>query len=493
MFQHDSNLIKEGIESNNTFIEETSLYEKFLFKKVSKVQIYLFLSASFCACCDALCLGLLNLLSLFITDKYNITLIQKGYINSISFLGVVISCGFIGKLTERYTRRNIILISLANLILFTFLAQYASSAFSFTIYYFICGVCLGPLYTLHVSTVSEIFCVSYRWFAIINVWTFYYIADLYLNVMILLFVKELNVNNWNKYFHLVELSYICVFIFCFYNLKDSPRFLFLKGKKEEGLNILSEIQNTQIDYFKNSQTNINTQKEFDLIKDKIYDQVVNNQCNSENKSFKDLFSNAIYFKSLVFLTSLVSIYLIIFISFKSIFPILLKEINLENNDSNNDNITSSNFILYESIKNALFLIPCNLICGILGENAHFSRIKVALNFSIFSLIFVFIAIFNKENLAIYSGLMLFGIVISVNTAYGLIPEIFPTSLRDKAMGLINTFARGLSSISMILILWLYTFGFSFIMIFLLVLTIVVIYLCYVFPIDTRNLGLDTIK
>lgn len=500
---------------------QNSFYETFLETHglISWAQLHIFFAAGLCAACDSFMINLMNMLSLIITEKYNISLNDKGVINFLFFIGIVISCSSVGFLTERFCRRQIILCCLISLLIFTVMAQISGSVFQFTVFAFLSGLSLGPLHTLHVNTVSECFGLSMRWYAIINVWTFYNLGDLYLGVLSYFMIDKLDSSCWNFFFISVEILFAAIFIYCCFLLDNSPRYLILKGKDEEAVAVMKRFEKSRINanfsirgllglYDSSYEEDDNLKRDYlvslfasenitltklevysisfvDTFKEKIFDEIKNNPKNIENRSYKELLTGD-YQRYLVILSSLISIYLAFYLGFKSVFPLILQEAG-ENNIVKQDSD-----IFLGLIFNTLAQLPGNPLCAYLGEKKELSRMKLTIFSTSISLVLLFLCFIDFDRMSIYSGFMLLFNLISVNTVYGIISEIFPTSLRDKAMAIINFLGRLSTSLSMMLLIWLYQLNYNFVFLTMAVILILALIITSQFKIDTRNIGLDSI-
>lgn len=483
--------ILNELDFEETLSTTQKLYDEFLTKygKLSKFQIKTFFSSALCTSCDSLCLGLLNILSIIITDKLNCTLTEKGYVNFLTIMGFVFSCLFIGKLSKRFTRRQIILTCIANLICFTFLASLSQNIFSFGICYILCGMSIGPMHSLQVTTISEMFNKDYRWFATNNIWIFYSLGDLYINLVYLIFIGSLEVQYWDIYFRIIIITYILIGTFVYFNFYDSPRYLILKGMKEEAFNILLEINNSQV---LEEYTKVLSKEDGQIFlennKIKLYMEILDNPNNSQ-KSIKSLFSNSFYLKCFLYINIILSTLFIVYYGFRSIFQLILQSINQEQEVTiKND----SSYILVQSIYNSLINIPSVPITGILGNTKSFSRFKLSSISIIISIIFLIISYFDYKHISIYSGIMICSITISLNIAYAVIAEVFPTSLRDIAIGFSNFISRSISAFGMIIVMILFHYGLFTLITFLVIFLLLSLYFSITFPIDTKNYELDTI-
>jgi len=218
-------------------------------------------------------------------------------------------------------------------------------------------------------------------------------------------------------------------------IEDSPRNLILRNKEKEALLILEKY----------SLVPLSSEEIKNIIND------VKDGANKElSNDIKEIFNKKFMFLTIVlsfawFLNSCV------FYGTNLVSTLTMKIIGQESNLSN------TQIIIDQIIVNFIGL-PSNVIGGILSEISFLGRKKSILLALIISLVLMFLLILIPKNFTIYFGLYLAFMTIAFNITITYSCEVFPTKIRDQAMGFLYFATRIGGFLSQIVYLYFQGFG-----------------------------------
>jgi sugar porter (SP) family MFS transporter len=178
----------------------------------------------------------------FIQDYFGLTESMKGWVVSSALIGCIIGASFVGKLGDRYGRKNVLLVTS---VLFGFSAigtGLADSIPSFIFYRIAGGLAVGgasvlaPMYIAEVSPAQ----VRGRMVSINQLTIVIGISLAYYSNYLLLPIGE---NAW-RWMFAAEAVPALVFMFSLFIIPESPRWLVARKNEEKAFSVLQRIANS---------------------------------------------------------------------------------------------------------------------------------------------------------------------------------------------------------------------------------------------------------
>jgi MFS family permease len=369
------------------------------------------------------------------TNMFQIKDLVIKMLSSIIFVGVGLGSFVLGSITNNWTRPFTINLFMAILAIANIVLSFCSNYILFGIVRFTSGFCLGIFVPVSLNLLTECLPIYLRAFILTSVWLGYFFGQVILEVIMLYVMPNLEtVNITPTLLHSSIIPILC-FIMCFFFLEDSPRNLILRNKETEGIEILERIIGRKID---------NSTKESIILKIK---EGVNKQLSSD---FKEIFTS-----KYICLTILLSI-IWLFNSFIMYGPgvvstLTLKSLGMEQHKSNKA-------IILEMIKINLFCFPGCILSGLLCEIKFLGRKKSTILVYLLGLIALILLIIFHNLYSLFFGLTqaFLDMGFTISTVYSC--EVYPTKIRDRAMGFLFFCTRLGGTLSQFLYLFINDFG-----------------------------------
>jgi len=139
----------------------------------------------------------------------------------------------------------------------------------------------------------------------------------------------------------------------------------------------------------------------------------------------------------------------------SLFPQTLREIDLQYFPTKATVKSVPQTILFEGLIASVIQLPYGIVVSILGEIQFFGRKYTIVLGYCFTIVFLIISIASPLNFYIFFGCAMFCLGMSLFATNSYMCEVFPTALRDTAVG----FFTGMSRIMSLLAIYIF-YGFS---------------------------------
>jgi MFS family permease len=389
------------------------------------------------------------------------------FLSSILFVGVGIGSLFSGAISSKFSRIKIINIFLFVIYICNIGLAFSDNFILFSIFRFIIGLGLGMIVPMSLNLLTECLPITNRSLVLNFVWIAFSLGNLY-NLMIMLGIMPyLETSKVKDTVLLCSLCPLIVFLINYFNLTDSPRNLIINNKEDEAIKILEKISKKKID---------------DIKRSIIISQVKSGINNEEPSKLKEIFN-----KKNKKLTSL----LIIIWFFNSMIgygPGLISSLTISSLGM------TENFTNYEIITNQIIICiicsPSTYLGGILSEISFLGRNRSTILGYFVSLIFINLAIFYPNYFTLMFGLSqaFASIAFNINTTYSC--EVYPTKIRDNALGFLFFATRVGGFSSQIMYLAMNNIGIWIPYYFTIVITIINIAFIYLLPYETLGKPLD---
>ena len=441
-------------------------------KGITGYHISMILICAFIISCDSISVSLIFILNSIASDRFKISKFQIIISNSIIFLGVFISSSFNGKFALNFTRKAMIISSLAILYISNMISAWLSNIWLFSMFKFIDGICVGLLISNAPVIMCEILPSQYRFLILTSIYTSYSLGMIYTYLMFYIFFPNIMNTDYSLGIVSVTQIYLIPLILSFIYLDESPRYLIFMGETDQAFDILKK--RFRID-------NLTLEDKRNIIQD-----ITGNNNNGET-GLSQIFSKKYLFLTVLLLFLNIS-NLVIATGINSILPTTLKEIDelyliVKTKKTNK-------VMLAQAIITNVLQIPNNILAAFLGETELFGRkYTMILGYSL-SIIFLIFSLIWSLSFYLLIGFSLFSLGISFSSCSSYTCEVYPTALRANTVGFMNGLGRLMALLSIFIYYGLETINILSPYYFSLINLVVSLICALILPYETRGKDLD---
>ena len=384
------------------------------------IRIYLFIGLFLMT--DGSELIVLSLLINKLTEFWELSSFEKGFLGSAVFVGIALGSFFSGYISDRKGRSPAYIIGSLLVLIFAAGSSLSQGPFSFIILRIICGFGIGITIPALYALATELTPSYNRSIILTHVWIFFPMGAGFVIVLTKYLIEY--ENGWR--YILLFSSFPCLILLILsWNMPESPKFYFSNGQYEKGFDQLEKIIK-----FANMKDKINLSENDrqDLISEaKEY------QLNMQPANYKMLFTPM--YKKVTFLICIINF--IVSLNYYGA-SFILPQIFEKELDNKQGNIED---VYYSLFWGCLFEVPSFMISGYLSNYKHLLRIKtIMLGFILNAFITIILLIFPQV-ITLASALFKSTINISFNIIYVYACEAYPTKIRSMGVGLGGTFTR----------------------------------------------------
>lgn len=410
---------------------------------------------------------LIPLKKLYNLSDYDIQL-ASGIMMIFVALGSVMS----GHLIKKFPRMNVI----NNSILATFILHLLMGMFQNFVFYVLVRILLGISIGIFIPLITNLLCeycpIHRRSFVFNATWVGYNLGCLFFATSQLYIMPDLEEDKLQKLLLFTSILPLTVYILLRIYLRDSPRNLILMGNDNEAFRILEKFKGTYIE---------------DDDRRKMIEDVKHGVNKELGGHFRNMFKTK--YKKMTFL--LIFLWFTIYMLYYGPFLILSWVIrDIDQNEEGLHEETNTN-IIKDEIK--VYLIGCigYFLGGMVSEMKIFGRKKGIIFGLTFCIVFTFLGINIPQYFVVFFGIyfIFLNIPLIVIDIYSC--ELYPTKIRDIAVGFLFACCRIGSCVANILYVDLYRIG-TFVPFYAVIVTCIIdIILCYKVPYETFGAALDT--
>lgn len=393
------------------------------------------------------------------------------FISAIMMIFVGIGSFLCGHIINKFPRIRTIKYS----ILATFILHFLMGCFTNLVAYIIIRIFLGFFIGIFIPLITNLLCeycpIHHRSFVFNATWVGYNLGCLFFATSQLYLMPNLEEEYLQRTIIFTSILPLTVFIIVKIYLKDSPRNLILLHREVEAFDVLEVFKGAPIDS-----------------KDRL--QIIQDVKHGLNKEmgghFTDIFSPKYKFMTLLLMGIWFTVYMLYYGPFL-ILSWVIRDINNENSEIDNDH----HQIIKDEIHVYLIGIIGYFVGGLISEMRIFGRKKGIIFSLIFCIIFTYLGIQDSKHFVIYFGIYF----IFLNTPLIVIDvyscELYPTKIRDIAVGFFFACCRFGSCVANVLYVSLYRAG-TFVPFWAVIFTCILdIALTYLVPYETFGMALDT--
>ena len=231
---------------------------------------------------DGVQLVLMPLIVPIVKQEWGLTITSVSVLTSIFYLGMCFGALITGKIADNHGRRHSLVHSSFVQFLASLLFLFVNNVYTMVMARFIYGFIFGFSLPLTTSMISEITPIKYRGKMLVTINFFLTFGKLYGCLIAYMFLDNMYSGNWKGMMAVSSLTPLTVFLFTYFFLKESPRFLLAASRFEEAF----EVTNFMI-LKNNSKAELLTEEE----KQTLIDYQHTTYDIQEKASIKSLFSS----------------------------------------------------------------------------------------------------------------------------------------------------------------------------------------------------------
>jgi AAHS family 4-hydroxybenzoate transporter-like MFS transporter len=360
---------------------------------------------------EGLHMTMFQLMIIPLTNYFQMSDFQIKFVSGILFVGVGAGSFSSGVVTSKYDRSYVINLFLSIIFISNVLIGVTKSFGIFIILRLIIGYSLGLIVPACLNLLAECLPIKNRAFVLTCVWCSFQIGQLYLLTIMLAFMPNFEIEQVQLVILLSSFLALGTMFTSIGFLEDSPRMLILKGKHEEGFRILEQWNGDKL-------CNSN--------KNKIIAELSHDPSVEQTKDITLLFKKKM--GKLTILLTMVWFFDSVMSYGTGVVTVLtMKSLGVEHSMTNRE-------IIINQMIMTLIAFPSNILGGYLSELSFLGRNKTTNVGFFFAVIFVGLAILFPAYFTLFIGLFFAftSIAFNVNTTYSC--EVYPTKIRDVAMG-----------------------------------------------------------
>ena len=194
----------------------------------------------------------------FFTDHFQLTTSMQGWAVSSALIGSIIGAFFIGRLGDKYGRRNMLRVMAMFFLISAIGSGLADSLTIFVVYRLLGGIAIGGASVLSPMYITEIAPPKYR-----GRLTITFQLSIVIGILVAFYADylllDVGKNNW-RWMFASEAVPALVFLVLLFFVSRSPRWLMTKGKLAEAKEVIESVNNDDevADTFKEIRESINS-------------------------------------------------------------------------------------------------------------------------------------------------------------------------------------------------------------------------------------------
>ena len=180
----------------------------------------------------------------FLTQTFGLNSIQEGWAYSSLLFGCILGAAVAGRMTDKWGRKRI-LIGVALVFAFTSVWSAVANNLTMLVVARISGgIAVGAASVVAPMYISEVSPAKYRG-SLVSMYQLFIVTGILISYLINYMLQGIGENNWRWMFASGAIPSVLFLIMLFF-VSETPRFLYLKGKKQEALEVLERIGGKQL-------------------------------------------------------------------------------------------------------------------------------------------------------------------------------------------------------------------------------------------------------
>jgi MFS family permease len=374
-------------------------------------------------------------------------------------------------------RKNSIILSTFLSLIFNLLMGLVTNLYLFITFRFLIGVCIGVMMPMINNLLCEYLPIKFRSFNMVLTGASFYFGSIYLNLIMLYFIPNYEPDKLHYVFLFISIPNLVFTTVLFFKLEESPRYLIINNKIEKGLRIFEKIIN----------------RELSSDEKKIIIHQLNRGESGKNidRSIKSAF------KDKYFLITVILMFLWMvnsFVVYGANFSLSLTLKYIEENIKHEHVlkiVESDREIIINQIYIYILSIPGSLVAALMTESKFFGRKMTIFTGFLLVGVFNFLAVVDINHFHIYVGLSGSFNNLSFSGCGCFSPEVYPTKIRDVAVGFLYFCTRISGLVSQFIAIWLFNIHYLAMCYAVVVVCLVACIFTFMLPYDTYQRPLDS--
>jgi len=180
----------------------------------------------------------------FLTETFGLNSIQEGWAYSSLLFGCILGAAVAGRMTDKWGRKRILIGVALAFALTSVWSALANSLTMLVMARIAGGLAVGAASTVAPMYISEVSPAKYRG-SLVSMYQLFIMTGILVSYIINYLLHDIGENNWRWMFASGAIPSILFLVMLFF-VSETPRFLYLKGKKDEALRVLERIGGKQL-------------------------------------------------------------------------------------------------------------------------------------------------------------------------------------------------------------------------------------------------------
>lgn len=175
----------------------------------------------------------------FLTKAFGLSSIQEGWAYSSLLFGCILGAAIAGRMTDNWGRKRILMFVA---LIFAFTSVWSALADSYTMLVLARiagGLAVGAASVVAPMYISEISPAKYRG-SLVSMYQLFIVTGILVSYLINYMLHDMGPDNWRWMFATGAIPSLFFLVMTFF-VSETPRFLYMKGKKEEAMAVLERI------------------------------------------------------------------------------------------------------------------------------------------------------------------------------------------------------------------------------------------------------------
>ena len=402
--------------------------------------------------------------------KFDLTNSQISFIGMGFCLSKFITNFLIGFITNLLGRMFVLKFALIATFIFNLLISLFCEYYFIVVVEFLNGIFAGVFEITSFNVACEFIPVKFRGWILLTIWNGYNVGVLFPNLIMMKTMPKHNPDGLPKTLYLCSLVILFCTIFGCAFYTDSPRNYIINNKKQEAIKILKKMKKDD-NYF--------TEK----IQKEIYESVPPKTISSFSlMNYKEVFEHGMFLTGILLL-SICFNGTMINDGFQLVLNLILEKVKASDKSAHTRSVLMENIII-----NSVAL-PSNLIIGAFTEFKILGRKNTqSIGYIIMGLVMIPV-IYNPNNASTFFIFFMFFTCIT-NMVNVYVSEVYPTKIRDWALGMIQGSGYLGSFIAQYLFVYLNDLSVYYCPILFFVICVINGIFCYLLKVEPMGKPLD---
>lgn len=175
----------------------------------------------------------------FLTEAFGLSSIQEGWAYSSLLFGCILGAAVAGRMTDKWGRKRILIGVALTFALTSVWSAVAPNLTMLVMARVAGGLAVGAASTVAPMYISEVSPAKYRG-SLVSMYQLFIVTGILISYMINYMLHDIGENNWRWMFATGVIPSVLFLVMLFF-VSETPRFLYLKGRKKEAMTVLEHV------------------------------------------------------------------------------------------------------------------------------------------------------------------------------------------------------------------------------------------------------------